>query len=271
MNRISGNDLAEEMIKHSMGLLRLANSVNDSCFRKQQKVKSNFRLVLSAYFARSFEIFESIILLIKNDRVTDAGVLLRSLANLIINLGYIDKNREERATLFLADGATQHLKLYKKSKNFFNSIGKSKEVEDYIRHYENEKNKLSRIILLKYPHATPWDDIKIIEKAKATQELRYVYDLLYSDLSRFEHHDFSASRVYVDPDTCNPILKRGGHRHSPVLNHKNILILSNIIFGIVLELFNGEYQLKWKEKIDEMAKKLAILGGLTQHKYKQVS
>jgi hypothetical protein len=270
MNQITARDLPKEMIEHSMGLLRLGNSVNDSCLRKQHKVKSNYRLVLSAYFARSIEIFESIILLIKNDRVTDAGVLLRSLANLIINLGYIDKNREERATLLLADGATQHLKLYKKSKSFFNSIGKSREVEGYIRHYENEKNKLSRIIRLKYPHAIPWEDVKIIEKAKANQELQYIYDLLYSDLSRFEHHDFSASRVYVDPNTCNPILKSGAHRHSPVLNHIKILILSNIIFGIVLEFFNGEYQLKWKEKIDEMARKLTVMGGLTQHNKKQV-
>jgi hypothetical protein len=67
----------------------------------------------------------------------------------------------------------------------------------------------------------------------------------------------------VDPDTCDPIIKAGAHRHSPVLNHRNILLLSNIMFGIVLEFFNGEYQLKWKQEIDAMARKLANMENLT--------
>jgi hypothetical protein len=181
---------------------------------------------------------------------------------LIINLGYIDKSREERATLLLFDFATQHLKLYKKSKSFFDYIGKSTEVDSYIMHYEKEKNKLYKVIKIKYPNSKPWDEIRISERAQANQDLQYIYNLLYADLSRFEHHDFSASRAYADPDTCNPILKSGAHRHSPVLNHKSILLLSNIIYGIVLEFFDGEYKLKWKAKIDEMAKELAIMEGL---------
>jgi hypothetical protein len=188
---------------------------------------------------------------------------LRSLSNLLINLGYIDKSREERATLLLFDFATQHLKLYRKSKSFFDSIGKSAEVDSYIQHYEKEKNKLDKMIKTKYPNSKPWDEIRISERAQANQELQYIYNLLYADLSRFEHHDFTAARAYVDPDTCDPIIKAGAHRHSPVLNHRNILLLSNIMFGIVLEFFNGEYQLKWKQEIDAMARKLANMENLT--------
>lgn len=263
MNSQQINTPPNALIEHSDKLLKLARSIYDSCCRKRNKVKSHYRFILSAYFSRAYELFESIILLIRNDRVTDAGVLLRSLSNLLINLGYVDKARKERATLLLFDFATQHLKLYKKSKKYFDSIGKSAQVDSYIQHYEKEKNKLDKILKTKYPNSKPWDEIRISERAQASQNLQYIYNLLYADLSRFEHHDFSAVITYVNPDTCDPILKTGAHRHSSVLNQRSILSLSSILFGIVLELFNGEYQLKWKDEIDEMARKLATMEQLT--------
>jgi len=243
--------------------IKLARSIYESCIRKRNKVKTNYRTVISAFFSRGLEILESILLLVLNDRITDAGVLLRSLANLIINLGYIEKEKEKRSILFLCDAATQHRKLYEKSRILFSAPGEAKVADSYILHYKKEEIKMQNIIDNKYPNSTPWQNIKIAERAKAIPQNQYLYDLLYADLSRFEHHDFSAMRAYVDPNTCNPIIKTGSHRHSPVLNREGILMMSNIILGMIMESFNGEYQLKWKDKIDEMARKLATKEQLT--------
>lgn len=249
---MTDEQLLSFLYEYSEKIINLARSMHGSCVRKINKVRTNYRIVLSSYFARALEIFESILIMVRNDRITDAGVLLRSLTNLMINLGYIDRNKEERATLMLFDLATQHKKLYEKSRNFFVSIGKTHQVDRYIQHYRNEERKLERIIRQSYPNAMRWDRIRISTRASANRDLQYIYDLLYSDLSRFEHHDFSALRAYVNPDTCNPIITTGPRRHSPVLNHENILMLSCILFGIVLEFFNDEFRLRWRERITEL-------------------
>lgn len=255
--------LLTSLIEHSEEKIELAKSLYESCVRKRNKVKSNFRLILSSYFSRPLEIFETILLLVQNDRITDAGVLLRSFSNLIINLGYIMKKQEERATMLLYDMATQHRKLYEKGKNFYQSIGKWHITERYYNFYKNQEKKYEKIIQRDYPNAKPWDKVKIYEKAKTYHELQLVYDLVDADLSRYEHHDFSSMRDYVDTTTCNPILKTKGKRHSPVLYHERILMLANIIFGMVMEFFNGEYQLNWKNKIDEMTQGFMALTGVS--------
>lgn len=93
--------------------------------------------------------------------------------------------------------------------------------------------------------------------------MQYVYDLLYADLSRYEHHDFSAMRSYINPDTVNPIITTGSRRHSPVLNHANILMITSIILGIVLELFNDEFRLRWRERITELTQEFIRNAGVT--------
>lgn len=251
------------LYEYSEKIIELARSMHGSCVRKMNKRRTNYRLVLSSYFARAFEIFESILLLVRDDRITDAGVLLRSLTNLLINLRYIEKNKEERATLLLFDLATQHRRLYEKSKDFFDSIGKTQQVDRYIQFYRNEEQRLQRTIRRRYPNATRWDRIRISDKAAAHHDMQYVYDLLYADLSRYEHHDFSAMRSYVNPDTVNPIITTGSRRHSPVLNHVNILMITSIIFGIVLELFNDEFRLRWRERITELTQEFIRNAGVT--------
>jgi hypothetical protein len=255
--------LLEFLYRYSEKIIELAHSMHGSCVRKMNKKKTNYRLVLSSYFARAFEISESILLLVRDNRITDAGVLLRSLTNLIINLRYIEKNKEERATLLLFDLATQHRKLYEKSKDFFDSVGKTQQVNRYIQFYRNEEQRLQRIIRRNYPNATPWDKIRISDKAAAQHDMQYVYDLLYTDLSRYEHHDFSAMRSYVNPDTADPIITIGSRRHSPVLNPPNILMITNIIFGIVIELFNDEFRLRWRERITRLTQEFMRNTGVT--------
>ena len=261
---MSNSELLAFLYKYSERIIELARSMQGSCVRKVNKKKTNYRLVLSSiYFARAFEIFESIIFLVRENRITDAGILLRSLTNLIINLRYIEKNKEERATLLLFDLATQHRKLYEKSKNFFDSIKKTQQVNRYIQFYKNEEQRLQRIIRRNYPNATPWDRIRISDKAAVHHDMQYVYDLLYADLSRYEHNDFSAMRSYVNPDTMDPIITTGSRRHSPVLNPTNILMITSIIFGIVIELFNDEFRLRWRERIIELNQEFRRNTGVT--------
>lgn len=259
---MSDKQLMDDLFLHSNKMIELAKQMHDSCLRKRNKVKTNYRHALSAFFSRSLEIFKSIIILVDKDRITDAGVLLRSLTNLLINLGYIDRNKEERATLMLYDLATQHRILYEKGKPFFDSWGKSQEVNRYIQHYKNEEMQLKQIIQSKYPNAKPWHKVKIIERAAAHTDLQLIYSTIYADLSRFEHHDFSALRTYVNPNTSDPILVSGPQRHSPLLNPENILMSAILMLGIILEFFNAEFQLNLINRIKELTQEFTQKIGL---------
>ncbi len=105
----------------------------------------------------------------------------------------------------------------------------------------------------------PWHRVRISDRASAYSDLQTIYNLVYADLSRFEHHDFSALRAYVNPATYDPIITSGPQRHSPLLNHENILMSSICIFGIILEFFNNGFKLKWKDKILELTQKFVAL------------
>ena len=63
-------DLLGFLYNYSDKIIELGRSMHGSCVRKMNKRKTNYRLVLSSYFARAFEIFESVLLLVKQDIIT---------------------------------------------------------------------------------------------------------------------------------------------------------------------------------------------------------
>lgn len=72
---MSDEQLIAFLYEYSEKIIELARSMRGSCVRKMNKRRTNYRLVLFSNFARAFEIFESILLLVRDDRITDAGVL----------------------------------------------------------------------------------------------------------------------------------------------------------------------------------------------------
>lgn len=255
-------NMGVKLFEHAEKIRDLALSMHKSCLRKQNKVLTNYRQVLSALFSRSLELFDSILILVREDRIVDAGLLLRSLTNLLINLGYIDRNKEERATLMLFDLATQHKRLYMKLKEYPSSPANQRKVDHYLQHYTAQETLLKEEIERRYPDTTPWHKVRIIDRAAANSDLQDIYNTIYADLSRFEHHDFSALRAYVNPDTCNPVITTGPKRHSPLLNHESILESTIPMVGIIMEFFNSEYQLKWHPKIVELNRIFMDMTGL---------
>jgi hypothetical protein len=98
-------------------MIELAKSMLYSCQLKKGKVYSESRFVVSFFLRRSWEIFESFIILIKEGRIIDSAVLLRSLLEMGFSLGYIfakdidEKEIEIRALIYHLDGDRQQLKL----------------------------------------------------------------------------------------------------------------------------------------------------------------
>ncbi len=249
-------------INHSNKLLDLAQKVYNSCLLKRNKRKSYFRIVISAGFSRAYILFESILILVKNNRVIDAGILLRSFYNLFVNLCYIkesEEEKEERAILFLYDRTIKLLNLYKKRKQLYYSIGEKSRIDKWINFYEEEKKELEIMLREKNINLKPWNKISIYEKVKSIEKLAETYNLLYADLSRFEHHDFSSLEAFVDLNTCDPVLNPHIEDVSPVLKPELIIWLSNVMFGTIVRDFNEEYQLRWQKKIDEIEKELPSL------------
>jgi len=248
----------EELFSHSEEMLKLAESLYDACRRKTNKVKSRYRMVLSAYFSRAHELFESILLLVREDRITDAGVLLRSLSNLLININYIAEKKEERATLFIQDAVRIDLKFLTDNRDFFDPIWTAAEVDVKIKYLNDQKTEIDDIVKKEYPNAQPLPR-HILDRAGVCKEMKYNYSLVYADLSRFEHHDFSGSSAYVDADTCNPVMGADVRVHSAILGHSAILFFANTLFGMIFEFFNEEYQLKWDDRIHDLSVKLGAL------------
>jgi hypothetical protein len=258
MSNPSQDSRIEELFKHSEEMLRLAGSLYDACRRKENKVRSKYRMVLSAYFSRAHELYESILLLVRANRITDAGVLLRSLSNLIINLNYFAEKKEERATLFIQDAVRIELRFLTNNRDFFDPIWTAKEVDAKIKDLNDQKAEIDDMVNRDYPNAQALPR-HILDRAIIDKEMKHNYSLVYADLSRFEHSDFSGSMAYVDADTCNPIMRSGVKVHSAILNHRAILFLANTFLGMLFEFFNEEFQLNWKTQVHDLSVRLGAL------------
>ena len=78
-----------KLIETSLKMIETAKGMLQSCQLKKSKVYSTSRFVVSFFLRRSWEMFESFLILIKENRIIDSAVLLRSLLEMGISLGYI--------------------------------------------------------------------------------------------------------------------------------------------------------------------------------------
>ena len=83
------SDNLNKLIETSNRMLEIAKGLAQSCQLKKNKVFSYSRFVASFFLRRAWEMFESFLTLVQENRIIDSAVLLRSFLEMGISLGYI--------------------------------------------------------------------------------------------------------------------------------------------------------------------------------------
>jgi len=254
------SDNLNQLIKTSYEFVDIAKNMIQSCHLKKNKVYSDSRFVVAFFLRRSLEIFESFLILVKENRIIDSAVLLRSLLDMGINLGYIfakdikERDKEIRASKYLLEGNWHQLKLTECN---------IEEVKEFYKDIELRRDELIKQIKIIESHMKKKYGIKkwkrlpsIKQRAKLSNYkiLERAYKQSYLDLSSIEHHNVLFGQHYVDSDKCEPIVEINHLKHFPQFEPSVNLYLFRMVFIEILNAFNDAFQLKWEEKLLEMRK-----------------
>ena len=247
------------LVETSKKMIRVADDLLQACHRKEKKVSSQTRYVISFFLRRSWEMFDSFLYLVKENRIIDAALLLRSLWEMGISLGYIfakdinETESEKRALRYLLDGDRQQLKLINSNldgfKEFDPQIEKRRdilkerinEMEGYFREKYNEDN---------------WELPCIEQRSNLSnyEVLRNAYNQAYRGLSNIEHHSYFFGDQYVDSEKCEPIKDPDHLKLYPQYKLEVSLFQFRLIFIEFLNVFNREFLLGYEKQIDELRK-----------------
>ena len=234
-------------------LIGLAKELLETCCLKKEKVKSYSRTLVSFYFRRSWEMLKSFIVLIKANRLVDAALILRSLCDMAISLGYMaaDPERKKiRAMRLMLNGNRTQLKLINTNLEEFKKIDSKVEVrrdelKEEIENIEAEWQK-------EYQEEK-WDLPPIEQRAQKAGEIVFnYYNLVYRPYSNIEHHNIFFGQDYVDKEKCEPIEDLEKFTKSAVFRPDITLYMFKGLFLVILSKFNNEFQLKWGDLIKEM-------------------
>lgn len=248
-----------KLIETSLKMIDIAKSMLQSCQLKKSKVYSTSRFVVSFFLRRSWEMFESFLILIKENRIIDSAVLLRSLLEMGINIGYIfakdidETENEIRALTYQLDGDRQQLKLTNSNLEGF------KEFDSNIEARRDELKEQIRMIegILKDKYGKEeWDLPKIEQRAILSKYdvLRSVYNQSYRDLSSIEHHSILFGKHYVDSKECEPIEEIKHLEHYSQLKPSVSLFLFRVVFIEILGVFNDVFKLNWDKQLAKVRK-----------------
>ena len=247
------------LIESSYKMIELAENMLNSCQLKKGKVYSESRFVVSFFLRRSWEMFESFIILIKEARIIDGAVLLRSVLEMGFNLGYIfakdiDENENEiRALIYHLDGDRQQLKLINSNLEGFKEFDRDIEAR---RDELKEQIRIMEGVLQDRYKRDNWSLPNIEERVKLSKSevLKSAYSQSYRDLSNIEHHSMLFGQHYVDDKGCEPIVAINHLEHHSQLKPSVSLFLFRIVFIEILNVFNEVFKLNWDMQIAENRK-----------------
>jgi len=258
------SELFDQMMSSCYELIATARSMMESCRQKRNKRKSDSRLVISMFLNRSIELFESFLVLLKNNRLADSAILLRSFWEMGINTSYIFsdiKLKEINALKFLINEEKEKTNLLRRNLEEFKKYDCN--IEKRLKELEQQKivmvdffNKKYKTSDLKWP--------KIIDRAEKTKDrvVKKAYDQIYCYLCSIEHHDMSFGRNYIDEKTDEPL----EHIKTPPLLRPELnIIMARSILLVIMKTFDKEYCLKW----EGVLKKLEVKHGKEYEEMKQ--
>ena len=233
--------------------LRAADEMMASCRRKEKKQHSYCRLVISFFCSRAVELTGSFLLLIKENRLPDAGMLLRSFWEMGINTDFIysdTKTKEINSLKYVLEEQHTKIKLLERNSAEFESDGL--DVEMRLREAKRDVEKTRKEIAEKYGEVDlRWPTI--YERAKDSQNwvIRQAYNMAYAYLCNIEHHDMSFGQNYIDIDQCEPLTVV----KMPSLLRPDVnLVMFRSILLVIMKTFNEEFGLNWGDALAKLEK-----------------
>lgn len=251
----STNNIVNDLLSSCKGLIYLAEQMLKSCQIKKQKVHSYSRYIVSFFFRRSLQMLQSFVILIKEHRLVDGAVLLRSLCNMAIDLAYITvnpKRKEIKALKYMLKGETDQQKLLEDNYDVIKELdsnidSRRTEIEKNIKNIKSELTKKYKI--------TKWGLSPIKKRAEDSGKIVFnYYTQVYGYYSNIEHHSIFFGNYYVDWDKCEPRENLEEIESSVFFRPEIILYLFRGLFLVILSKFNKEFQLKWGDIISDCLK-----------------
>lgn len=250
------NNLAE-LLDSRDKMATIAKEILQICKGRAKKEYSHTRNTVSFLFRRSLEIFETLTILIRAGRIVDSALMLRSLVEMGISLGYIfakdidELENEKRALRYLLNGDKQQRDLLKANLEEFkksdsNIEKRLDELNDHLKQMEEDfKNKYKD---------ENWKLPCIKQRAVLSnyKELLEAYNLSYRDLSNIEHHNFLFGQHYVDDEKCEPKVEISLPKELTQFRPIVILAYSRALFLNMLSVFNDEFHLGRERQITEL-------------------
>ncbi len=245
------------LIVTSEKMIGVAKRMVRACQLKKGKVFSHSRFIISFFLIRALELFESFLTLIKQNRIVDIAVLLRSLLEMGISLGYIfaknanETENEKRAIRYRLGGARQQLKLINSNLEGFKKF--DRKIEARRDDIKTRITEMETILIDKYGEKN-WNLPCIEERAKSSKSevLKSIYDQSYRDLSDIEHHGMLFGDHYVDSMECEPIEEPNHLKYYSQLRPEVSLYLFRIVIIEILSIFNQEFRLKWEGQLADL-------------------
>lgn len=252
------SDNLSQIIETNSKFIDTAKKMIQSCHSKKHKVYSYSRFIVSFFIRRAWEMFDSFLILIKENRIIDSTVLLRSLMDMGISLGYIfakdidETENEVRALKYMLEGNRHQLKMINSNLEGFKEYDGN--IETRRDEIKEEIKKIEGLLKDKYgiedwclPKSTE-------ERAKLSNfdVLKRAYNQSYRDLSTIEHHNVLFGQHYVDNEECEPKVQINHLEHFPQFEPSVSLILFRLFFLRIMSEFNYAFQLKWESKLSEL-------------------
>lgn len=254
------SDNLNRLIETSDKMIGVAKCMLHACQLKKNKVYTYQRFVISFFLRRSWESFESFLILIKENRIIDGAVLLRSFLEMGINLGYIyakdinEAENEKRALRYLLDGNRQQLKLINSNLDGFKEFDKN--IEARRDEINAQIAEMEGIFREKYRDEN-WELPRTIEERARLSKyevLQLAYNQSYRDLSNIEHHSILFGEHYVDSKECEPLEEIDHLKYHSQLRPAISLFLFRAVFIEILNIFNREFRLTWETQLTDLRK-----------------
>jgi len=175
-----------ELIKLNEDICKLV----DDTFTRKLTLSTEAKQITAIGLAKAYKTLQAILLLCKAGYGQDAGILLRSLFNLTVNVLYINKDPVNRAKRYIGYGNILRQKIAK-TPTLSDIMGKLDEctLNEIDREVERAKETY------KY-NRSGWSDKSIKDMAKEVG-LESGYDTAYVLMSSIEHSDARSADHYV--------------------------------------------------------------------------
>jgi hypothetical protein len=248
------DEFLDQMIATAYEFIESAKKMMESCRLKDKKHHSDSRLVISFYIKRAVELSESFLILLKDNRLADSAVLLRSFWEMGINTDFIfsdQKKKEVNAIKFLLNEYRGKINILKYNRKEFEATGIN--VEEELAKITAEYEKMKDFFSIKYK-TDDWNWPKIFRRAMDSKSwvIQQAYNQVYAYTCNIEHHDISFGKNYVDVEVCQPFKDI---KMVSLLRPDVNLFMCRSILLVIMSTFNEEFSLKWGEVLTGLQQK----------------